>query len=538
MGSMNLVEYRADIRTELSDSATFFSDAEIDRGVEKTESLLGRLLPKKAVYEATYTATITDEALTIASNTGTLANIPVKYNSEAVVDGSSVTQIRNTDYTINYMTGVVTEIGALLPDGAYTVTYTVDPKRINLTTPIPDPIKITRIEYPVGDQPPTYLGSFDWIFNTIILHGNDLLSDGRNYRIYYDSKWTGAIVTPDVWVLDTVIALNEVRRPTTANATGFYYECTVRAGDFKTGGTEPTWGTTLGGTTVDDAITWTCISISDADGEYPAHLDDAIIVGASGQTLIFKAEKYVQSAVTELGLVNAAADSMATPLADINTALDKVDTHVTEAGTALTKVALYLETNDTTDNAKDVLANITDDAAELRTAIETALDKSSTYLTNASTPPSAHDYLVDGDDYIITINQAEQVAEKYADYARASVQIYMGLVSEATIRLDNIRTYIEEAQSWMRMGDAFANEGAQRLGQANTFVNEAVQRVNEVSAWAIQAEKYEVTTREYLNIAGRYLASGQAKINEFYALLGFKPELKHTSASSGQPTQY
>ena len=442
MGSMNLVEYRSDIRTELSDSATFFSDTEIDRAVEKTEALLARLIPKKNVFEATYDSS-GSETLTIATNTGTLSQIPVKYDSETLVnDGSGETEVRNTDYTINYQTGVVTEIGSLLADGAYTATYTVDPKRIDLTTNIPDPIKITRIEYPVGDQPPTYLGGYDWVFNTIILHGNDLLGDGRNYRIYYDSKWIGATAS--------------------------------------------------------------------VDGDYPEHLDDAVVIGAAGQVLIIKAEKYVQSSVTELELVNAAADSMATPLADINVDLDKV--------------ALYLETNDTTDNAKDVLANISDDINALRTAISTALDLSSTYLTNANTDPSAKFYLTTGDDKIITVNVADNVAENYANYARTSIQIYNSLIAEANIRLSNLRSYIEEAAGWTEMGD--------------TFIKEATQRIAEVNAWSVQADKYRTTSQEYLNIAGRYLASGQAKINEFYVMLGFKPEIRGTQSSSGQASLY
>jgi prepilin-type processing-associated H-X9-DG protein len=59
------------------------------------------------------------------------------------------------------------------------------------------------------------------------------------------------------WTPDTVIALNEYRRPTVAN--GYSYECTARAGDFKTDpATQPPWPTTVGDTVVDDQITWTC----------------------------------------------------------------------------------------------------------------------------------------------------------------------------------------------------------------------------------------------------------------------------------------
>ncbi len=460
---MTLTEMIADLRTELSDAGTFWSTAEFTRAVIKSVALMSRFIPKRAIIETTLTRAITGETLTIATNTGTLANKPVREGTLNIPN-----KTLDTDYTVNYITGVVTEKGSGLPDTTYTVSYELDPLMLDISSLLPEEnyIKIERVESPVGNDPPTYL-TFDVYGEIILIRGRGVvLTEDNHVRLIYLKPWTA---------------------PATST-----------------------------------------------DGDYPEHLDNAVIIGSAGQALIFKAEKYVQQSITELELVNAAADSMATPLADINTALDKVATHVTEAGTALDKVPTYLETNDTTDNAKDVLANITDNIADLRTAIETALDLSSTYLTNATTPPSAHDYLVDGDDFINTINDGERVAEKYAEYARTSIQIYQGLVGEAALRLENLRSHIEEASGWMRMGDTFIAEAGQRLGQSSAFIGEAIQRVNEVNAWAVQADRYAVTSREYLNIAGRYLASGQAKINEMLIMLGLKPEFDTYKSSSGQ----
>ena len=88
------------------------------------------------------------------------------------------------------------------------------------------------------------------------------------------------------------------------------------------------------------------------------------------------------------------------------------------------------------------------------------------------------------------------------------------------------------------MGDTFVAEAGQRLGMANVYIGEASQRIAEVSAWGVQAAQYTITSQEYLNIAGRYLASGQAKINEFYTLMGRTPEIQHTRATALQPTAY
>ena len=84
------------------------------------------------------------------------------------------------------------------------------------------------------------------------------------------------------------------------------------------------------------------------------------------------------------------------------------------------------------------------------------------------------------------------------------------------------------------MGDTFVSEASQRLGQATAFINEAIQRASEVNAWAVQADRYTTTSREYLSIAGRYLSSGQAKINEFLVSLGLRPEYSTSRGSSEQ----
>lgn len=459
---MNLAEFRTAMRTELSDTGTFFTNDEIDRAVTKTLSILSRFIPKRSVLETVLNRDIDGETLTISSNTGTLTYKPVKDGSLSIPN-----KTEDTDYEINLLTGVVTELSSGLPDTDYTVDYELDPRLLDISTLLPEEsyIKIDRIEYPVGNNPPTYV-VFEIYGEYIFIKGEKDLEDDEHLRIQYLEPWT----VPGV-------------------------------------------GT---------------------DGNYPEHLDNAIIVGACGQTLIYKAEKYVQQSITELELVNAAADSMATPLADINTALDNITTEVGYADTALDKVATYLETNGTTDNAKEILADITDEVSELRSAINTALGKSSTYLTSASTPPSAHDYLIDGDDYITSINDAERVAEKYAEYARVAAIIYQNLVGEATVRLDNLRSFIEESNAWVKIGNSFISEAAQRVACAGAYVNEASQRIAEVSAWAIQAEQYTITSREYLNIAGRYLASGQSKINEFLVAIGQKPEFFSYKGSASQ----
>ncbi len=74
-----------------------------------------------------------------------------------------------------------------------------------------------------------------------------------------DASLGGAISTTRIYhenatyVVATAFVLDDVVAPTTPN--GYLYECTTAG---TTAGSEPTWGTTPGGTTSDGTAVWTC----------------------------------------------------------------------------------------------------------------------------------------------------------------------------------------------------------------------------------------------------------------------------------------
>jgi len=201
-----------------------------------------------------------------------------------------------------------------------------------------------------------------------------------------------------------------------------------------------------------------------APGSYPSVLDEVVAIGAGGYVLLTEAQQYEQAAGTAL----------------------------TSLGSALTNAIKYLNNNLVSSvqaDAAGTLYGITGDAASLRTAISAVLDKSSTYLTHVSTPPSAHDYLIDGDDKIDAVNVGARVAENYADYARSSLEIFAGLVGEATTRLANLRTYIDQSGGYTQIANGFINEAQMRaeavngnLVLADRFRTEAINRLNEFHA--------------------------------------------------------
>ncbi len=430
---MTIAQMIVALRIELQDptGTPIHSDTELTRAVTKSVALMSRMIPKIAIIENVLAREITGETLTITTNTGTTSFKPIRKNTLKIPGKKE-----NVHYTVNHLTGVVTEKDSGLPDTTYTIAYDLDPQMLDISGFLSDYTRIDRIEYPAGESPPSYITANDIFENYVIFKGDTILTTNEIIRFIYRTVWAAPGASA---------------------------------------------------------------------GDYPPSLDTAIIVGSAGQALIFKAELYTIAAKDEIDLANAAADSMATPLAAIASALDKV--------------ALYLETNDTTDNAEDVLANITDDIANLRTRIYAALDEHSTYVTGG-TNPSAKQYLDDGDAFLTVTTDADRVPENYATYAQTSLALYRSLVEEATVRLGSLRSYIEEAAGWTDIG--------------KTFVSEASQRIAEVTSWSVQAEIYSTNSRNYLDLSGRYLASGQAKINEMLVMLGLKPEYNMYQSHSAQ----
>jgi hypothetical protein len=440
-------DFRTAIRYELSDTGTFWSDAELNAAVSKTEGLLSRLIPKKAVKEFTITHEVTAETLVVASSTATCASFPIEYQTEILTNtGGTVTYVRDTDYTINYLTGVVTEIAALLPDASYKISYHKDPQRYPFTTTtLPNLIKPTRIEYPVGNKPASYLVSFDWVDNCLILNGDNALgTTAKHMRVYYDSMWTGS---------------------------------------------------------------------SSADADYPLSLYKACIVGASGNALIYKAEKYVQSAIIAISTLTAPT----APTAYIISA----PTPPSPGASVIAPTLLELSF----------------------TATETALTAIATKVTAAIA------YLTSGAALVNTLTVGDNVAQIYGQYGAVGMDGAGHITNEALARLKQIEASIANYSANVQAYNIKVQDNAQinnanlakiqqsidiqKIGYEN-YKTQVEAYEASVAKYAQQVQDRETAVRNNLDIAGRFLASGQAKINEFYSLCGAKPELQQYRSGVSQ----
>ena len=87
-------------------------------------------------------------------------------------------------------------------------------------------------------------------------------------NVDFTNGYMGTGDFPEHWADAVVTTVGDRIIPTTANLSGYIYECTASTGS--TGGTEPTWPTTLDATVTDGDVTWTCEKVSNYQGIWEA----------------------------------------------------------------------------------------------------------------------------------------------------------------------------------------------------------------------------------------------------------------------------
>lgn len=438
-----------DVRIEIGDrEEDIWAHDEIVRAIEKSVSLMSRFIPKRSILETTIVRTVTGETLTIASSTGTLAYKPIKVGS-VVITGKTL----DIDYRINYLTGVVTEIGALLPDASYTVSYELDPSLLSLTTLLPDYIKIERIEYPAGVVPPTLL-TFDTYGDILSLRAGTSMVGNDHLRIIYLCRWTPPT-------------------PTTA-------------------------------------------------GNFPSHLDDVVIIGSAGQALIYKAEEYTHQARTAIVSATTVMDAIAT------VTFPTTPTYATEIGEAKTALAAAIV------QFQAAVTTLSSMTTPLGSAV-TAFDKISARVA------TGEGYLTTGDDFINTGTRGDRVGEIFGQYAAHEAALLQKFIEEGTADIALANAWEAKSARQTTIGNSYVNEAIQRLTVVSrilegfsTEASVAGSKVTYYTAQLNKATQLAALSGQYLDVAGRFLASGQAKINEFLTALGIKVEFYMQKSSSEQ----
>ena len=201
---MNLTEYRNSLRVDLKDSGELWTDDELNRCISKSISDLSRFLPLEKIYEVTLDFDVTDEGWTAGASAGiwvALANKPIKYDSETVKDADSASCVRDTDYHMDYAAGKITHIASskIANGEGCTITYSKSGVAIDLSS-LTDLIRISRVEYPVGDIPQSFVSynvEGDLLFVAGKTESQVKMTEGKHVAVYYKAMHTEPKITAD-----------------------------------------------------------------------------------------------------------------------------------------------------------------------------------------------------------------------------------------------------------------------------------------------------------------------------------------------------
>lgn len=534
---MTIYQFREKLQIDLK-SATAWSNAELDRCVERAVQDLSRYMPLQQVYEATLSLSVSAESFTTPASTSATAIVNAKDISSSV-DGNTCTlatkswspartvklTITDANTSITSFTVIVKGIdengyyqeesfyhrGGLTQTGLKYFAYISEVEIDQITgNGASDVLSVgtglhTGIWQPLANKPikplsetitsspagTTYARDtdyeMDYINGRVRLISGGAMAAATAYLATYTKSEIGVSIAT---ILPVLTRISRVEYPT--NLVPQKFASFRLFGDFLYIGSQGV------GESQSRMVTQQHIAIyyerpqyppsTVSAGSYPENLDEVICIGAGAYALLIEALQYEIQAETDL----------------------------TALGTALTNVAKYLDNNGAEDEAS-LLALIATDIASLRTAVVTAADAANAMIDGlaAAEFTDADTALDTGEPLINATNEGKDVGALYSEYSKARQGMAAGktnaamvYIQEANVRLGSLQTYIQQSAGYDSISGRFIQEAQFRAEQVNGD----------------------------LVLADRFRAEGIERLNEFYAVLKARSEW-HRKASTSSLTQ-
>ena len=478
---MNRDAMRTNIETALSTVPGHqFVDSELNRAITEAVTELSRFYPRLVAAEVVLSNTVTAETFTSDDDTAvTLANKPIKWDSEAVsISGTEYE--RNTDYTMDYINGTITTIGAgSISDGVtVTLSYTKDRVVLDVSSTLTNPISIQAVEYPVGEIPQETAGFLwdggDFLTLTNLQAGGfapatsqEQVANAKHLRIWYGQLHT-----------------------------------------------DPT---------------------DSANGTYPRFLDELVVRGASGFALRIEAMRVVNQVVRLLRYSQVSASKATNENVAVRTAVGLTSTELALGNAALDKMTAYLATSATAalnkittelTLAKAALGDIRGSSTFSLTHADTALDKVDALITattatldaargSAGEPFDLADTALDkiaalanGESGSI-VSDIEGITAPLIEAKDILLTIKQGDLSDANTALDKVATHAgTEADAAVDKVENLVTAGTDSIDDALDYLN-AIIGTDAVTALDNVLDNLETDTRN----ADKYLDEGDALLN-------------------------
>lgn len=496
-------ELIADIRIELEDS-TIWAAADLNQAIEDTVSMLSRLKPKGNIQDKVVPASPTAETLTMASGTGTLAIAPAKPKSESIKNSEGTVLTKDTNYTINYITGVVTAVTGM-DDGDYTASYTIHPYFVKVTD-LSDTIKIQSVEYPAGEVPASFPG-FDQIQDWLVvkLGAAGQLSPGSHIHIHTLEEWiqpaasTGGDYPPH---LDQAVITGSVGNALLNKSRKYRWLAAAALADCNTAIGNISVSVAVG---IDSVVTvaapadvTTSIAISETDYDTVAGLL-ATAIAAIGVSVAVN----LDSAVT----VSAPTDvttTMTISETDFDTATALLDTAIAAIGVS---VAVGIDSVVTIAAPTDVSATISLTTTDFDT-IMAKIDAAATGLA------LVQDFLDAGDDYINVVNIGKEVAALYAQYAAKEIDKNVSYLAQVgkllELEVSKAQAAVETVKTEMAREEHLINVGRAQVEAINAQIADAGA---EIATARASSEAYDQQAQRLVAQVGRILELEASKLH-------------------------
>lgn len=572
---------RADMRLGLKDSGALWSDAELNRSIERAVSDLSRFLPRERAYEEVLSFTVTGESVTFPKDTSATYVVNAQ-TLNGKVAGNTFTIAAQPDAP-RKLTLLITDANDSLTDWNIRI-YGTDEDDLG----VHEDFFFAYGKSQTGSQIFKRVKEVQLVSVSGTAAAEDVLSIGIGaytdvwVRLAYKPvKWTSesatdaasnALVRNTDYLIDYIegkvkaiasanIAAEEVctfaytKNQTHIDLSSLYDFIRVYRVEYPVGNIPQTFcpaelhgkflsitgaGEYEGQQALQDGrqvrIQYDAVHFPPNDyapGTVPEFLENTVIMGAEAYALLIYVLKQEHQSETDL--------------ASMRTALTAANTAHTALGTALTNVKKYLDNNSDAD-AVGILADITTDAAALRTAISAALDAANAYLDSVATDLTAADaarenymgttanyvdggtepdilaYLTSGDALLNKVNEGgeqQEVPDAYRRFAdttrsaliaaheqdrefnvanaRARTNAGLGYVQEAAQRISNIATYIEQASGYSTVASMFAREAEARLAEIAAYLQQARGYAESVQGELVLADRYRNEALERRN---------------------------------------
>ena len=473
--SWTLTQIRTYMRLHLSGGATP-SDDELGRAWIHALGDFSRFVPRER-YQLYVIDNdeVADELVILVGGTKSLANKPVKWDSETVVDTDSNACVRGTDYTLDYINGTITRIagGEIGSDTeTITVSYSISRQSLDVSD-LTDMYRIKNVWYPYGEVP----------------------EDATRYRLF------GGLLT----ILG------------------------------KKSATNPSQGQLISGRQVlveyygNHTVPSTTVA-----GSAPAWSNEIILKGCEAYSYLMEANAFEQLAATNFATAatniaaishTAATDAFAAAsasLAEASAAIDRIltgdDYH------ALADAALDAANAEIDKVVADTAAG--DELYDAENVEDIDPGNEGDFWLDAAGTLDAKAFLTAGQAQINSVNKGEDVTLRQLEYADRAMAIHdrfraMGQfhLERATARTQAALAYVQEAMGRIRQVEQVVAEAQTEVATGNGYARTGEGYVADNSQSLREAEGLVATGMQQLDLAERYRDMGVLRRNEFWMIL-------------------